>query len=291
MPAKVKEALAKNLRLIYSVRDPEPADKKRKYWCFPAFGPQSNSDTPSAYTMAEELVRDYPDPAEHWVGFVCAAWSRHKQNYSVFVGGGAKEKPRNSVAVPASNSSAIVKKQSTTSTNNYSKRPKPVVQSFINKMPKSTTRPKEAKRQSSVVPVTVHREEEKLAQTRRDDPNGLIIEEEENVEEGPQFASAGSGSESAARFRFSVTSRQSPPLGERDRGKTASIVENVASPRPGTARANNSTNKAEGTLRIGKLRGSDATSKAQKPAGGPKSAREHQPKDFSRLKATIEKHL
>lgn len=225
MPSKLREQIIKNPKLLNTIREYENIDKKKKYWCYPLLHGENAKKVNSGYTLGEELVKDFPDPAEHWLGFICANipnTTKHRQNYSVVNNINSPENDRVSSPVFEPAKSGSNKKQA-----------KKTIQSFINKLPISPTRTVTNPIHRTTMPVTVQvlkkGEEEKLFNTVQhrtldtqkftDFPQNpsfddLIIEEQEDniEEESPKFVSAGSGSESASKFRFSMANRQTPLL-------------------------------------------------------------------------------
>lgn len=68
IPPKVKSALEKNQKLLAALREVRAADRQRKFWCYPPF-PSVLKGGPNAADPGE-LASEFPDPAEHWLGFL-----------------------------------------------------------------------------------------------------------------------------------------------------------------------------------------------------------------------------
>ena len=304
MPVKVKDQLCKNPKLICTLREVDTMEKKRRFWCFPPMsGSNPNSKPHSGYSIGEELIKDFPDPAERWIGFICSGTHvKHHQNYSV-------------VADELEHiSSPIFESIKANTKRNISNKP---ATSFINKLSISPIRAttQGSSRVSAPVPVTIEvinkEEEEKLVSVSpNQDRNctdfpaetsarNLIVEERDdnNTEEPAKFVSAGSGSESASKFPYPMIPRPAP-LQLEDEGYVE-IAERSSS-KPGTTKAKASFNKnASGAAGKSPLITSTKASKMQpvqhfkKEAyyTKPKTARETNKKETVSLRTNIEKHF
>jgi len=62
MPPKVEEEFTKNPKLLLALRINHEGNKS--YWCYPQIRSNEKDNTTS-----NELIKNFPDPAEYWIGF------------------------------------------------------------------------------------------------------------------------------------------------------------------------------------------------------------------------------
>lgn len=203
-------------------------EKQGKYWCFPSYSTISPS-MPS--DQIDELIADFPDPLEHWIGFVCTSHSYARKQNTSFEPAVCKDNKayNRGVCSPSGSQShrdhVPIKKIKVEK--NEIKKTTPLntgpAKLSIKYGHQRNTHTEESNYKSSVIVMhtALLNEDEKgeilgsVVENNIDKPSNseLILEEQEDIaEEINKFVPAGSGSESSSKLRNSLVAKTTSPL-------------------------------------------------------------------------------